>query len=73
MAVPSGEFEAWRKSSTSGDCGCVEVQIAAKNVYVRDTKNRDAGVLKFTHQEWTAFVTGVHLGEFDVPVVDQES
>ena len=60
----------WRKSSFSGGNGggCVEV---ARNlpgvVAVRDTKNRDGGMLIFTDAEWAAFIGGVKDGEFDLP------
>ena len=41
--------------------------ISADHVHVRDTKNRQETSLTFTHAEWRAFVSGVRLGEFDVP------
>jgi hypothetical protein len=57
----------WHKSSRSADGGCVEVRTDADAVQVRDSKNRDGALLTFTHREWRAFVSGVRLGEFDVP------
>ena len=59
---------AWRKSSASGGGGdCVEVAFGADGgVYVRDSKAPDQQVLAFTHSEWTAFLTGVRNGEFDL-------
>jgi hypothetical protein len=68
MAEHDDVIRDWRKSSTSADGGCVEVRMGAEHVYVRDTKNRPEAVLTFTHKEWYAFVSGVRLGEFDVPV-----
>ena len=59
--------DGWHKSSASGKSDCVEVRIAAENVHVRDTKERQGASLTFTHAEWRAFVSGVRLGEFDVP------
>lgn len=60
----------WHKSTRSADNqNCVEVADNLPQVVaVRDTKNRDAGTLLFTHDEWTAFVSGVKAGEFDLPV-----
>ena len=56
----------WFKSShSSGNGACVEVAIVAEGVAVRDTKNREGGILRFTHEEWHAFVGGVKDGEFD--------
>jgi hypothetical protein len=58
----------WRKSSRSGDNGgtCVEVATnLAGIVAVRDSKNPSGSVLVFTPVEWSAFLDGVKLGEFD--------
>jgi hypothetical protein len=35
-------------------------------VGVRDTKDRDAGTLVFTLNEWQTFLAGVRDGEFDL-------
>lgn len=60
---------AWRKSSRSNGNGgaCVEVaDLADGGRAVRDTKDHGTGpVLRFTAREWSAFVEGVKLGEFD--------
>ena len=66
MAEQDDVSEGWRKSSASGN-ECVEVNMRADRVHVRDTKNRTAGVLTFSLQEWNAFLAGVRLGEFDLP------
>jgi hypothetical protein len=34
-------------------------------VFVRDSKHLDEGFLKFTAEEWGAFIRGVKNGEFD--------
>jgi hypothetical protein len=67
MTEHGDEIDSWRKSTASGDAGCVEVHIGAERICVRDTKNRPGTFLTFTHQEWQAFLTGVRLGEFDLP------
>jgi hypothetical protein len=69
VRIPDGSPPAaWRKSSFSGDAGCVEVAESAKQVWVRDTKDAGLGpVLIFTRDEWSAFVAGVRAGEFDGP------
>lgn len=56
---------SWRKSSASGDQGCVEVARDREEIWVRDSKNPRGGVLRFTKEEWTAFLSGVRRGEFD--------
>jgi hypothetical protein len=54
----------WRKSSFCGNSACVEVAAAGDEFYVRDSKVSDSPVLKFTRDEWAAFVAGVTAGEF---------
>jgi hypothetical protein len=60
--------EVWRKSSLSVDQGdCVEVSDSADgDVLVRDSKDPNGPVLRFTPNEWRAFLAGAQLGEFDV-------
>jgi predicted secreted Zn-dependent protease len=54
----------WRKSSFCGNGACVEVAVAGEDFLVRDSKDSDSPVLKFTRDEWAAFVAGVNAGEF---------
>jgi hypothetical protein len=56
---------AWRKSSASGNSGCVEVATTDHEILVRDSKDRSGAVLRFTSLEWVAFLAGVRMGEFD--------
>jgi Domain of unknown function (DUF397) len=58
---------SWRKSSFSFANGnCLEASSASASVLVRDTKNHGRGpVLRFTADEWDAFIGGVRNGEFD--------
>jgi hypothetical protein len=60
----------WRKSMRSAQGDCVEVSYRADvgTILVRDTKADGSGpVLRFTRGEWSAFVAGVHDGEFNLP------
>jgi hypothetical protein len=57
---------AWRKSTRSGNNGCVEVAFVEDRVAVRDSKDRSGAVLVFTAHEWEAFVGGVRTGEFEL-------
>jgi len=57
---------AWRKSTRSGNNGCVEVAFVEDQVAVRDSKDRSGPVLVFTAHEWAAFVGGVRTGEFEL-------
>jgi hypothetical protein len=58
--------EDWRKSSWSGDNGCVEIAFLEDGVAVRDSKNATGPVLLFTAAEWEAFMRGVRGGEFNM-------
>jgi hypothetical protein len=56
----------WKKSSYSANGDCVEVGFAGAYVLVRDTKNRQGGVLRFTSEEWVAFLKEVRAGKLDI-------
>jgi hypothetical protein len=72
MNEPDWSVAAWRKSIVSDSGGCVEVARLGEHVGVRDTKDQGTGpVLVFNHREWTAFLAGVRLGEFDLDTLDR--
>ena len=50
-------IDGWRKSSYSGNNGgdCVEVGHQEAGVLVRDTKDREGPVLRFTPGAWRRF------------------
>jgi hypothetical protein len=61
------QIKGWFKSSYCGQYGsCVEVALLADEIAVRDGKNPDGAVLKFTPAEWLAFLAGARGGEFDL-------
>jgi transcriptional regulator with XRE-family HTH domain len=67
MRRPNLGNAKWRKSSVSGDGGCVEVAYGDGVVGVRDSKDHRAGpVLVFSEHEWSAFLEGARSGEFDL-------
>lgn len=51
----------WRKSTYSGDSGgdCVEVGTATGVVLVRDTTDRDGGMLSVTPGAWSTFLAAL--------------
>lgn len=55
----------WRKSSYSANEGdCVEVAVLPDGSRaIRDSKNPDSPVLRFTVGEWRAFIRRVKTGE----------
>ncbi|NHD16659.1 MULTISPECIES: DUF397 domain-containing protein [unclassified Actinopolyspora] len=57
--------EGWRKASySSRETDCVEVGRLSDGAAVRDTKNRAAGHLTTTAQQWAAFITAVKAERF---------
>jgi Domain of unknown function (DUF397) len=70
LDVEPGEL-AWRKSSYSGNNGCVEIAPLPRGyVALRDSKNPGRGFLVYDAHEWTSFLKGVRSGEFDDVIVD---
>jgi hypothetical protein len=63
-----GKVATWRRTSycTGAASTCVEVAIGAQMVTVRDSKVLASPILRFTIDEWRAFVRGVRAGEFEV-------
>lgn len=57
----------FRKSSYSKTNGgeCVEVGAVTGAVGVRDSKNRDGGVLAFTPEQWSTFAARAKSGDLD--------
>ena len=56
----------WVKSSLSFANGnCVEVADLAGDIGVRNSRDAAGAVLRFTPDEWHAFLGGVRNGEFD--------
>lgn len=54
----------WRKSSRSYGAGeCVEVAAPyGERIDVRDSRNPQGAVLRFTSAEWSAFITVIRTG-----------
>jgi uncharacterized protein DUF397 len=55
----------WRRSRYCESAECVEVAPTPGYVSIRDSKDPDRLVLRFSAVEWAAFVAGVRAGEFD--------
>ena len=62
----SNETTPWIKASTSGGNGnCVEQRRQDRWVEVRDSKDRNGPVLRFTRAEFATWLSGARGGEFD--------
>lgn len=55
---------AWQRARLCGNGECVEVARDGDVIVVRDSKD-PALHLRYTAQEWRAFVSGVKSGDFD--------
>ena len=47
---------AWRKSTASAAGDCVQVAAADEVVLIRDSANREGGMLRFAPAAWSAFL-----------------
>jgi hypothetical protein len=62
----------WMMSSRSAGNGgsCVEARRHEGLIEVRNSKNRAAGTVRFTVEEWDSFLFGAKRGEFDRLLAD---
>jgi hypothetical protein len=59
----------WARSRACSSDGCVEVaHLPGGSVALRDSKDKRKPAHVFGPEEWSAFITGVKSGEFDLPV-----
>ena len=68
-AKQPGSGSYWVKSSFSFSNGnCIEVaSLYGRAVGIRDSKDAEGLILRFTQPEWHAFLGGVRDGEFGGP------
>jgi uncharacterized protein DUF397 len=60
------EVPVWRTSVRSSGGNCVEVQTHPHQVLLRDSKNRDGGILTFDRATFADFLGGIRDGQFDL-------
>ena len=64
--TPHSAAVGWIKASRSADSGeCVEMRRHGDAVEVRDSKDPDGPVLRFTAGEFAAWLDGAKKAEFD--------
>jgi len=64
------EFDTgFRRSSYCHNGACVEVEPRHGEIAVRDTKDAQRPELRYTTEEWVAFIRGVKAGEFDFGLI----
>lgn len=52
----------YQRACSFGDC--VEIEFTGNAVHIRDSKNPDGPVLRFTREEWEPFVRAITHGYF---------
>jgi Domain of unknown function (DUF397) len=63
---PASRRLDWRKAQGSiGNGACVELAPVDGMIAIRDSKDPDGPVLRYTAVEWHAFLDGAKKGEFD--------
>lgn len=66
IELPEGlTFRKSQKSGSNGS-GCVEVAGDGEHVYVRNSRDPEGPVNKFTRFEWECFLDGAQKHEFDL-------
>jgi hypothetical protein len=56
----------WRISSQSQGDHCVAVRAYRNYVELKHSRDSSQGFLRFTKDEWRAFLSGVTQGEFNI-------
>ena len=57
--------KAWRKSSKCSTSECVEIAHQQDMILLRDSKSPQTPPLRYTREEFRAFLDGAKAGEFD--------
>jgi hypothetical protein len=65
FTLPDRDSPVPRLSSFCSGGACIGVRVSDREVTIMDTKRPDSEPLRFTPDEWQAFVAGVKAGEFD--------
>ena len=66
MSTECGGTTPWIKAQRSDSDGqCVEMRRHSGAIEVRDSKNPDGPILRYTSAEWAAWLDGAKNGEFD--------
>ncbi len=56
---------AWRTSSACNESGCIEVRPGTDGVEMRASHSPDGPILRFTADQWKAFLDEIRAGQFD--------
>jgi len=57
----------WRKARRSANNGaCVEVAPASGQIFVRDSKDQDGPMMRYSTASWKVFLSDVKRDQFDL-------
>lgn len=65
VSPDSADLTDWRTSSFCSTGACIQVAGSGEHVAVRDSKSHEGPSLRFTREEFSAFIRGAKAGEFD--------
>ena len=66
MKPPPGSSPSWRISTYCTGGTCVQLALlSSREVAIGDSKNPEGVALRYSREEFAAFVKGVKAGEFD--------
>lgn len=65
MSEPQRGGLVWRTAVACGGGECVEVAPTGAGVAIRDSKDPDGAILRYSPVEWNAFLVGAKNGDFD--------
>jgi hypothetical protein len=60
----------YKKSSFSGNGGCVEVKKLKNGAKLRDTKDRSKPAHEYSREDWELLLDAVRGGAYDLPESD---
>ena len=70
----SGSELTWIRARRCESHACVEVAAGPNGIiHVRNSNDPDGPTLRFTPEEWVAFLGGVRDGDFDFGLVDERN
>ena len=65
-AAEGSQNVVWHRASRCANGECVEVASRDGLILVRDSKDPAGEVLAYSNDEWTAFISSVKAGDFDI-------
>lgn len=65
MLEPQRGGLVWSTAAACGAHECVEVAPTGSGVAIRDSKDPEGAILRYSKDEWNTFLSGAKNGDFD--------